>query len=145
MDYIIRPAYVGGPPSDKQRTHPKFTEEPVIGAFHVRRGSFIRLDEGQYAAAKHQIDTLLEADAIIVTREGEPAPVQQASMEGTKLPEDLSIPVTPIAGQAWPDPVQVAEQAAADEAAKAAEATTDAPSDVTTTEVPVARAPKKKK
>jgi len=137
MDYIIRPAYVSGPPSDKQRTHPKFTEEPVIGAFHVRRGSFIRLDEGQYEAAKHQIDTLLEADAIIVTREGEPAPVQQASMEGTKLPEDLSIPNTPIAGQAWPDPVQVAEQLAA-------AGITDASSDVTTTETPVVRAPSKK-
>ena len=92
MPYIIRPAYISGPPTEKQRTHPRFAEEPVIGAFHVRRGSFVRLDDGQYAASKHQIDTLLEAEAITVEREGEPVPTPKAKVAAPPPPPPVVAP-----------------------------------------------------
>jgi len=86
MAYIIRPAYVSGPPSDAQRTHSKFTEEPVIGAFHVRRGSFLTLEDDQYESSIQEIKTLLEAEAITVERVGEPAPID-IEAENKKIAE----------------------------------------------------------
>jgi hypothetical protein len=70
--YVITAAYLSGKQlTPRQRTDSYFTSEPRIGSFVLRPGLVLRLSEAEYAEVEQQVRRLLQAEAIVVEKDGE--------------------------------------------------------------------------
>jgi hypothetical protein len=98
MKYIVKSALDAGTQqlTTVQRTHPYFSEAPVVAGHTLRRGSVVQLSEDQYLLSKVTIERLIKAQAIKVEKLEDPPPETDQTVEQGSEIETKPSPVVVI-------------------------------------------------